>query len=255
MSIRKALYLFILLLLFFLGSFYFIPFYYVQTKKIDFSIIVLNSIANKVTKTATTQEEKAISIYNYIRKHIHKPGYSEIYYSNILGQSCKYLIARRAYCDNQCNELLEIAYYANMYGRLVFLFGQESESKHTVCELKVNNKFVLLDPYYGILVRNHENKLIGLKEITINQSIFLNSIFPKTFTQKKYMQLFGLKFPYKIIKNNQPHKTKEEISLISIYKYWYAIFGETHRKHLFAYYYKVNRVNKEDQRRINLLFQ
>ena len=255
MSVKKAIYLILFLFLFFLGVFYSVPFYYVKTKKIDFSIIVLSSIAYKETKNATTQEEKAISIYNYIRKNIQQPGYSKVYYSNVLGQSCKYLIARKAYCDNQCNELLEIAYYANLYGRLVFLHGQDSISKHSVCELQVNRKFVMLDPYYGIILRNRNNNIIGIKEILENKALIPDSIFTEKTPKKNYIRLFAVRFPYKVIKYNKPHKTNQEMNLISNYKYWYAIFGEANRKHLFAYYYKLNRVVKEDQRRINLLFQ
>jgi hypothetical protein len=254
MRIIKKLLLFLVFLLLPIAAFYYLPYSYVRFKKIDFSNIVLYSLASFETQNSTNEQDKAISIYTCIRNNIKQPDNSSIYYSNVLGQSCKYLIARKAYCDNQCNELLELANHINIYGRLVFLYGEDSISKHAVCELKINNKYVMFDPFYGILLRNRSNQLIGLKEITKSQAVFKDSNFDNSIETNNYKRLFHLKYPYKIVKYNQPFKTREEKRMMKIYKYWYAFFGETHRKSLFSYYYKINHVQKMDQIRINKLF-
>jgi hypothetical protein len=252
-NLKKSLVVFIFLLVF-TSIFYYLPYYIVSNKKIDFSNIVLSSIAYKETQNKTKELDKAISIYSYIHKHIKKPENSKIYYTNILGQSCKYLLAQKAYCDNQCNELLEIAYHANIYGRLLFLFGKDSISKHAVCELKVDNKFIMFDPYFGIVLQNNSKILLGIKEICAGNVIFPNTFFRNKIEKYKYQCLYKMKYPYVIVKNNQLFKTAEEKRMISIYKFWYSVFGESNRKRLFTYYYKINKVIKEDQRRINQLF-
>lgn len=255
MRLKKSI-LFVFLLLVINIIFYSIPFLFVRFKKLDFAYTVLHSLAKKETSTSNSDEEKVIKLYTYITKNIQKPSKTNNNYNLTLGESGKHLLAGQGYCDEQCNTLLSLANTLNFKGRLIFLYGNDSISHHSVCEIKIDQQYCMFDPFYGITIRDHSGKLVNVKAITANANL-IKQLLPKNtrVTMNEYNALFTNNHPYKIAKYNQIIQLTNEKRIHSFYVLWYSIFGETHRKRLFSYYYTINHISYKEQQRVNKLFQ
>lgn len=247
----RLLFLLIILLSIF---FYLSPYILIRLKKIDFPLTVLYSIAKQTTNSTETEQEKVLQLYSYVCKKIKKPKYTFTYDTTLLGFHGQHLISGYGYCDEQCNTLLSLANTLTIKGRLVFLFGNDTISHHAVCEIKIANRYGMLDPFYQIIKKNKEGKIASVAEIISTKNLVNNLPKPKGISRNHYKNLFDKKHPYKIAKYNYIIQLTNEKRIHAIYKLWYAVFGESHRKLLFKYYYQVHHLKKQDQNRIDRLF-
>ena len=252
MKSKKLLLLFCTFI--FLGVFFYcLPFLFIRLKKLDFPYTVLYSIAKQKTKSTRNSEEQIIQLYDFIRNTI-KVSTTTTTKNLLLGESGKHLVSKQGYCDEQCNTLLTLVNTINHKGRLIFLYGKDSISHHSVCEVEIDGHYCMFDPFYGVTIRNHRGKLLGVHEIIKNSNLVRSLPFNSSISTIKYQALYAKKFPYKITKYNQIIQLPTEQKIHGIYKIWYAIFGEINRKHLFNYYYKINQISKQDQLVVNQLF-
>lgn len=250
---RKSVLFF--LLVFLLGiSFYWMPFILIRFKKLDFTHTVLYSIATKNTCSANSEEDKVLQLYTYICKKIKKPNYKQNYDTTILGFNGQHLYSGLGFCDEQCNTLLALANTIDIQGRLLFLFGNDSISHHSVCEIKIANHYGMFDPLYKIILKNSKGQIASTQEI-IDLPRLLDKIqIPFGISDSDYRHLFGKKYPFKIVKYNRIVQLPDEKIIHAIYTSWYAIFWEAGRKRLFDYYYSRNQIQQKDQKRIEKLF-
>lgn len=233
---------------------YLLPFMLVRQKKLDFTHTVLYSIAKKNTRSANSEEAKVFQLYTYVCKQIKKPHYAQVYDTTILGVNGQHLYSGLGFCDEQCNTLLSLANAIDIKGRLLFLFGNDSISHHSVCEVKIGNHFGMLDPFYQLTLRNSRGQIASTQEIIDLPKLFDKSEIPFGISKKDYRHLFGKKYPFKIVKDNDIVQLPDEQKIHAIYACWYGIFGETGRKQLFDYYYRINHILRKDQKRIENLF-
>ena len=254
MRVKKNI-LFIFILLFIGITFYSIPFILVRFKKLDFAYTVLYSIAKKESYKANSQEEKVVKLYNYIQKHLKKPLKSTSNDIKILGESGKHLLTGHGYCDEQCNTLLSLVSTLNIKGRLIFLYGNDSISHHSVCEIMIDDRYCMFDPFYGITIRDHTGKLVNVKAITANVNLIKQLPKNTGISKNEYQALYTNKHAYKIAKYNQIIQLPTEKRIHSFYTLWYSVFGESNRKRLFAYYYTINHLRYKDQQSVNRLFE
>lgn len=251
---RKSILFFLLVLL--LGiSFYSIPFILTRYKKLDFTDTVLFSIAKKITRSANSEEEKVLRLFTYVCKKINKPNQTQEYDTTILGFNGQHLYSGVGFCDEQCNTLLSLANTIDIKGRLLFLFGNDSVSHHSVCEIKIANHFGMFDPFYQITKRNTKGQIASTQEIINSPSLLNQTRFPSGISEKAYLDLFGEKYPFKIVKYNTIVQLPDEQKIHAIYASWYAVFGEFGRKQLFDYYYRMNHILRKDQKLIENLFK
>jgi hypothetical protein len=243
------------LLLFLLGtSFYLTPFILIRLKKLDFTHTVLFSIATKNTRSANSEEEKVLQLYTYVCKKIKKPNYKQVYDTTILGFNGQHLYSGLGFCDEQCNTLLSLANTIDIQGRLLFLFGNDSISHHSVCEMKIANHYGMFDPFYKITLRNSNGQIASTEEIIDLPRLLDKTQIPFGISDTDYRDLYGTKYPFKIVKYNKIIQLPDEKKIHAIYASWYAIFGENGRKRLFDYYYSRNKIPQKEQKRIEKLF-
>lgn len=118
-------------------------------------------ITEKITKDLKTDEEKAIRLFNYVCTHIFKV--TGVYAVNEFPLND--IVRGTAYCDQQANSLLWLARKAGIKGRLIFLRGYDSVSHHSVCDLYIDGRYRIFDPYYDFVFFNDEGKIATFNEI------------------------------------------------------------------------------------------
>ncbi|NQT06182.1 MAG: hypothetical protein HQ575_01430 [Candidatus Omnitrophica bacterium] len=118
-------------------------------------------IAEKVTQGAKSDEEKAIRLFDYLCTHIFKV--SNVYAVNEFPLND--ILRGSAYCDQQANTLLWLARKAGIKGRLIFLRGYDEASHHSVCDLYIDGKYRIFDPYYAIIFYDNDGAIATFEDI------------------------------------------------------------------------------------------
>lgn len=214
MNLFKRFFLFLLsLFVFFYIS---LPILYFAGK-INKSFIICYTISKKIADNAINSTDYLNQLNSYIHSNVKEPS-TNLQYKN--ASSYETLIHGNAFCDEQSDLLLHLVYLNGYKGRLIFLFGKDNISHHSVCEVKIENKYVLLDPFYGYTFKLSSNQLASVNELIEN---------PKRLESKKlkpkYRNLFSPNYPPRIAKYYSNSNTPREEIYHALFKKWFAFFG------------------------------
>jgi len=247
----KIFFLFVLLLF---SLFYFFPFLKLILGERNIGGITMQVVYGKSTKNCETDSSKALALFNFVTSELlipdehHKPKDSSPY------EILKY---KYAWCDQQSYVLSSLARLANIDGRIIFLYGKDTISRHTVCELKVKGKYRVFCPLFHKVFYTKQMNLATINDVQndnlINRKVFISNQF--NFTEKTYYELFNRKIPYKVFNTNKIESTNENKFGDWFFKKWYSVFGNVGLKPYMYLMYKLSHTSVSDQNRINeLLF-
>jgi hypothetical protein len=161
-------------------------------------------IAQKLKTKSADQTEMALNIYDYVREMINPPLQTE--FINEL-HPFEVLKKGTGSCDQQAHVIIFIAQAAGLEGRMVFLYGQDGISRHTVTELKINDKWAMLDPYYAYYFKS-DGRILGVAEIADKKVVIDDG---KNIDGATYTSYFNTNYPAKI------HPLKKEKGKASIF--------------------------------------
>jgi tetratricopeptide (TPR) repeat protein len=142
--------------------------------------LVYKVIADKVTRNATNEREKALRLFNYLHYHIHTPMRSRVSDVNQL----HHLVRNVAWCDSQAGTLVALARKINLKGGWVALHGYDERSHHSTSVLYIDGKYRMLDPFYGYVFMTKDNDIATLEDIRTSQTMLSSE-------QYKAMQMIG----------------------------------------------------------------
>ena len=79
-----------------------------------------------------------------------------------------YDIVRRGsgFCDQTAHVFATLATFAGYDARLWFLMNDRGESPHTVAEVLVDGRWVVVDPWQGIVWQGRDGRLLGTRDAT-----------------------------------------------------------------------------------------
>lgn len=153
--------------------------------------ISLNLIAHQLQTRNKSEKELALSIYDYVRSTVNHPDVgqkiAEMHPVEVLNLG-------KGSCDQMAHLMIFIARAGGLNGRMVFLFGSENVSRHTVAELQIDEKWAMFDPYYQHIAK-YESQILSVDEIVQQQFVFNNNPLIDSLTYNSY---FDDKFPAKI---------------------------------------------------------
>lgn len=202
-------------------------------------------IVEKTTQKAENDSAKAMLLYHFVRTTVLKPDTNELTADKNPFETLRY---GKGSCDQQANLLITLAGICGLKGQLVFLFGNDSVSRHSVCELQIGGDYVMFDTFYGQVLETPDKRIAGIDDIQKNNFIKPEkSIAPPAH----YFQLFDKVNPYRVFMNNEikPHK----LLLRKTVAIWYSLFnGKVLKTYLQGYFY-CDKTNKTEQQRINFL--
>lgn len=171
------------------------------------SSVVKHIVYQIVTKECShpSEDSTARALWKFIGKIIQNP---------LPGQhpedipAMNVLMNKWGSCDQQALLLISFARAHGLDGRLVFLYGEDSISKHSVAEIKTKGHYGMYDPYYGTIFINKRGLTASVedlkKENCFQKFVHSKNTFQlKGFNLAEYRKLFGRKYPQKIKAVNQ----------------------------------------------------
>jgi len=198
--------------------FYLIPFFVLITGSLSrnyiFREISYRTLYNKITLNDLTDSAKAISIFNFAINTISNQ--PDNFFPKDLNQ-LDIIFEAVGSCDQQSNVIITISGIGGIKGNLQFLYCNDSISHHSVCELFINGKYILFDPYYKVYFINKFNNLASFKDIQNNVT---QQIICKNKLPKDYFKFYSKKIPSKLfITNEIPWTKKISREFIAVWEY------------------------------------
>ena len=106
-----------------------------------------NNIYHNICSKNDSDSLKIIKCFEYVANNIEAPGH----FIQTKGLNPKQIIEKGyGSCDQQSNLLITILEKGGFPGKLVFLFDNDSISLHSVCEIKIGDRSIMLDPFYKV---------------------------------------------------------------------------------------------------------
>ena len=149
------------------------------------------------------------------------------------------------FCDQQANLLITLAGIGGIKGNLVFLYGYDSVSHHSVCELELNDKFRMFDPFYKMFFLTNSNTLASFNDIQNGKIKFPQN---SSLLPREYFKLFEKQYPKKIFMTNNISTSKKVMRKIT--SIWYSIFGGVLLKPYIYSYFIFDNSNEINKKRI-----
>ena len=148
-------------------------------------------LVNKITQNSKNDIEKVLDISKWIQNNIRKiPEGFDVVDSHPLT-----IIDRRLGTEDQFSDLLSVLLvYA---GVDAFMWFNEDNYKDAVTVFKVNGKWSTIDPYYGIVFLNNDNKhasITELKNLDLNKDLFMHNLNYEKIKSDNISLFFGNKF-------------------------------------------------------------
>ena len=178
-------------------------------------------VVDRITQNSKNDIEKVLDISKWMQSNIRKiPKGVDVVDSHPLT-----IIDRRLGTEDQFSDLLSVLLvYA---GVDAFMWFHEDNYKDAVTIFKVNGKWSVIDPYYGIVFLNNDNRhasITELQNLDLNKGLFMHSLNYERIKSDNIRLIFGNKFSdkdgviryYKSMFDNLP--TKNKIINSSVYE-------------------------------------
>jgi hypothetical protein len=111
-------------------------------------------------------------------------------------------------CDQQAMILIRLARSYNLDARLIFLYGADSVSRHSVAEIWAGGQWCMFDPFYGVVIIDNSGRPYGIDAL-INEPWRLTAGKRKTIAlhaiqdEAAYRRLFKKDYPYVVFSDNK----------------------------------------------------
>jgi len=148
-------------------------------------------VVNTITQNSKNDIEKVLDISKWMQNNIRKiPKGVDTVDSHPMT-----IIDRRLGTHDQFSDLLSVLLvYA---GVDAFMWFHEDNYTDAVTIFKVNGKWSVIDPYYGIVFLNNNNRhasITELKNLDLNNGLFMHSLNYERIKSDNIRQIFGNKF-------------------------------------------------------------
>ncbi len=186
-----------------------------------FEQVAYKPLVDRLTQGCTTDSAKAINVYNFVANNCNQPqGNENPKYDN----TYDVLTHKTASCDQQVWLLMHLLQLEDIDARMVFLYGYDSISHHTVAEVNFNGHYVMLDPFYNLHVAENNNRMLSVEELTKMDleewPRFLGFENPQLVS---YPCLYSKKYPYKIHSDNTLDRPRKMMR--SLLRFNQCVFG------------------------------
>jgi hypothetical protein len=183
---------------------YLIPFIYLIASDADERSkvgegLVFHLIIEDPLKPSLTPNETLLTLMRWVNRHIRNPNPSEK--ANDVSR-LHILESGVGYCDQQVNVYLALCEAAGLSGRMVWLYGEDSVSAHTVAEVYYNNTYHMVDPYYRNIFHLPDREIASVDDIV--QGNILPAEFEKISVRQQ--RLYGKRYPWKIAQRSPVSK-------------------------------------------------
>ncbi len=189
-------------------------------------------VKNIVTESRDTDSDKVLKIMEWV----HKTNYPLDAFGLIDMSAFDDFVRGIGYCDQSASGVINLAGKAGFSGRVTGLYGDHSISRHSIAEVNVNNRHVVIDPLYNVTYKNNHGELATFNDFQTNatakiiHSVRYNGDYPDN---SDYHRMFTPKHPPKILSTSDRNAFKDLLS--RLLAYYYDSFGD----HFLKLYEKV----------------
>jgi hypothetical protein len=220
--------------LFVISFLYLFPFYKYLKGDLTIGYIASSIIVNRRIDKNQSDSLKALILFNYVTGHLKYPAKNHL----PIDDNCFQILKNQyASCDQQSDVLIYLASLSKLDGRLLFLYGRDSVSRHSVSEIKIGNKYRVFCPYFKKVFYNSSNELATMSDIQNRDLLNKRIVNPPNvkLSQTEYYQLFDTLFPFKVFKNNKKELIENESFERLYFDQWYSIVGDFGFRPLFRF--------------------
>ena len=200
---------------------------------------------DKATAGYEGDSAKSIQLYKFVNENVSVPNENFIAKDD---NPFDIIIDGVGYCDQQANILITLACVGGIKGNLVFLYGFDSVSHHSVCELKINGKYRMFDPFYKLFFLTKSHNMAGINDIQKGNLMGLTDI---SSMPKNYFRLFEAKYPNRIFISNNFSFSKKVFR--KILRTWHLVFSNFSLKPYIHAYFIFDNSNELKKKRIKKL--
>lgn len=126
-------------------------------------ILLFREISGRVVQAKTTDSERVAALVAWTHENV-RPNYAA---SGDLVQGNFYDIARRGfgYCDQVAHVFLTLAHYAGYEGRMLQLRREDGRSRHSLAEVRVGDRWILVDPWLGVVLHDDSGHPVTITDL------------------------------------------------------------------------------------------
>jgi len=118
--------------------------------------LIYKVITAKLTQGGKQDRQNALRLMDFVESHVlPHPAGSPVIDKHPLND----LVRGMGACDQMANTLITLARKGGIKGRLIFLYGYDSVSHHSVCDLYIDGKFRIFDPFIGSVFVDKEGDM------------------------------------------------------------------------------------------------
>jgi hypothetical protein len=205
---------------------YSLPFFYLVTIKPDARTLngerlIYYLVTREELKTSSSPKKKVMDLLRITKRLIRNP-----YPAEKVNDVSRLHIIESGYgfCDQQANVFLALCEANGFQGRMIWLFGEDSISHHTVSEVFYDDKYHMFDPFYMKWFHKNNHEIASVNDIIIGN---IDSVEFKRMP-KEQRQLYGKNYPWKIAKRTSIMMDKSWISTMIFLNS--DVFGEVFYK-------------------------
>ncbi len=155
-----------------------------------FEQVAYKPLVDSLTNGCTTDSAKALNVYNFVANNCNQPTENQ---NPKYDNTYDVLTHKTASCDQQVWLLMQLLQLKNIKTQMVFLYGYDSISHHTVAAVELTpGRYGMLDPFNKLYFIDGSGKLASIGDIMKGNVRAVGTIPPDYF--KLYETRYDLKY-------------------------------------------------------------
>lgn len=155
----------------------------------------LRATADRIARAGATDAERLEMLLTWTQDNV-RPSFAAPY--RVVSDT-PFGVVRRGfgYCDQMAHVFVSMLSYMGYEGHMLFLQRVEGDSPHSVAEVKVGDRWIVADPWLGILWKDASGQLIGTAELKSDPDILRRLGYPSWLTVEDFERAVPFRtFPY-----------------------------------------------------------
>lgn len=124
--------------------------------------LFLRKVSARLVRGKASDEERIAALLVWTHENV-RPGYAA---PDRVERDGVYDIVRRGFgsCDQSAHVFATLAHYAGYEVRLALLRKRNGVSPHTVAEMRLADRWIMVDPWLGVMLRDAGGKLLSVAD-------------------------------------------------------------------------------------------
>ncbi|MGE0706280.1 MAG: transglutaminase family protein, partial [Vicinamibacterales bacterium] len=132
-------------------------------------VLFFRETAARLVASKETHEDRLTALMEWTHENV-RPQFAAP--ARVVPDTFVDIIRRgHGYCDQSAHVFATLAHFAGYRSHLLFLRRPDGRSPHTVAEVLVDDRWVLVDPWLDYLFVNREGRLAGVEDLGVSADL------------------------------------------------------------------------------------